>query len=78
MLSRFRPPNDDNGAFQMIALSVVCLILILMAFVFVLRMLYLAFTAGISTRFPKVCSSLFKNSFLSIPSFVITAILEVC
>lgn len=37
LLSRFRPPNDDNGAFQMIALSVICLILILMGFVFVLR-----------------------------------------
>ncbi len=37
MLSRFRPPNEDNGAFQMIALSVVCLILMLMAIVFVLR-----------------------------------------
>ena len=37
LLSRFRPPNDDNGAFQMIAFSVICLIVILMGFVFVLR-----------------------------------------
>lgn len=37
LLSRFRPPNEETGAFQMIALSVVCLILILIAFVFVLR-----------------------------------------
>jgi len=37
MLSRFRPPNDDTGAFQMIALSVICLILLLMGFIFILR-----------------------------------------
>jgi hypothetical protein len=37
MLSRFRPPNEETGAFQMIALSVICLILLLMGIVFVLR-----------------------------------------
>lgn len=37
LLSRFRPPNEDTGAFQVIALSVTCLILLLMGLVFVLR-----------------------------------------
>lgn len=39
MLSRFRPPNDGTGALQMVALSVICLVILLMAFIFVLRLI---------------------------------------
>jgi hypothetical protein len=39
LLSRYRPPDEDHGVFQMIALSVVCLILLLVVLVFVIRTL---------------------------------------
>ncbi|XP_059082149.1 bcl-2-related ovarian killer protein homolog A-like isoform X2 [Tigriopus californicus] len=37
LLSRYRPPDEDHGVFQMIALSVVCLIFLLVGIVFVIR-----------------------------------------
>ncbi|CAB4063035.1 BUFFY [Lepeophtheirus salmonis] len=37
LLARYRPPDDDSGVFQMIALSVVCLIALLVGIIFVLR-----------------------------------------
>nr|ACO11568.1 Bcl-2-related ovarian killer protein homolog A [Caligus rogercresseyi] len=37
LLARYRPPDDDSGVFQMIALSVVCLIALLVGMIFVLR-----------------------------------------
>jgi hypothetical protein len=37
LLSRYRPPDEDHGVFQMMALSVVCLIFLLVGIVFVLR-----------------------------------------
>ena len=39
LLTRYRPPDDDHGVFQMMALSVVCLIFLLVGIVFVLRIL---------------------------------------
>ena len=37
LLSRYRAPDDDHGVFQMILLSVVCLIFLLVGIVFVIR-----------------------------------------
>ncbi len=37
LLSRYRQPDEENGVFQMMALSVVCLIFLLVGAVFVLR-----------------------------------------
>lgn len=37
LLSRYRPPDEDHGVFQMMALSVICLIFLLVGIVFVIR-----------------------------------------
>ena len=37
LLSRYRPPDEDHGVFQMMALSVICLIFLLVCIVFVIR-----------------------------------------
>ena len=39
LLSHHRPPDDEAGVFQMLALSVLCLIVLLAGLIFLLRII---------------------------------------